>query len=95
MKTATEFLAAFSRLPKVSRIRVVSEILEMDLMTDANLCESLQISAGQLRGCLRNGPPRGRSRNVLDLRTVRHIRVGGSRMWFRSSLMAAINGDTE
>lgn len=95
MKTANEFLAAFSSLPKIIRTQVVSKILKLDLMTDAEVAATLRISPGQVREHLRNGPPRGRTRNAFDIRTVRRLRIGRSRIWLRSSLMAAINGDTE
>ena len=62
-------------------------------MDDAELCETLQISVVTLRRYMQSGPPRKRYANTGDIRTIRHITVGGMRRWNRESAMAFINGE--
>ena len=64
-------------------------------MDDAELCEKLLISIVTLRKYMQSGPPRKRYANTGDIRTIRHITVGGMRRWNRESAMAFINGEED
>jgi hypothetical protein len=67
---------------------------EAELMTDGELCESLRISRVTLRKHLPEGPSRGRyGSDVEDVRTIRHIKIGGHRRWIRSEVHRFIHGE--
>jgi hypothetical protein len=63
------------------------------LMSDKELCDLLRIQPCTMRLHLAKGPPRKMNRNTGDIRTIRHIRVGGKRRWVRSSVMEFVYGD--
>lgn len=64
-----------------------------ELMTDAELCAALGISRHTLNRHLRQGPPRKRyGAESGDLRTVRHLNIGGQRRWVRKSVDEFIHG---
>jgi hypothetical protein len=99
VKTAQEFIAAITKLPPESRKRVQDAIRQdrslPDLMTDSEVAEVLRIKTDTLIRHLRNGHPRGLDRNVLDVRLIEHVKVGGKRRWLRASVIAAISGKNE
>ena len=96
MDQSAKLISALAKLPAESREKILAAAIpEIDLMTDLEVSKMLRITPRQLQRYVRNGPPKGRARNVLDLRTVRHFRVGGSRRWNRASFMAALSGRDE
>lgn len=67
---------------------------EEELLTDAELCERLKITPVTLRMYLRQGPPKKRHGKLAgDIRTIKHITVGGSRRWHKSAVNSFINGE--
>ena len=64
-----------------------------DTLTDQDLCELLKIKPRTLRALLQGGPPKAYDGdpNMLDVRDIRHVRVGRRRLWSRQSALALIN----
>ena len=84
-------------MPPESRMQIKNilkkEDIKDDLITDHELCEILKISSVTLRKYLREGPPRNRKRNVGDVRTIRHVSVGGQRRWSLKSIANFVYGE--
>lgn len=102
MQSDADFLNAVSQYPRTRREKIAAAILSEeadistdnslpDLLTDAELADLLRIKLDTLYKHLRHGPPRRRARNVIDIRTIRHVRVGGRRRWLRDAVLHAIN----
>lgn len=67
--------------------------LEEELLTDAELCALLRLKRDTMLRYLRNGPPRRRHGAAAgDIRTIRHIVIGGQRRWVRASVDDFIQG---
>ncbi len=64
--------------------------ISSNYIKDEDVCELLAISQDTLLRWLREGPPRAKKKNVLDLRKVKHVYIGKVRLWRQGSLMAAL-----
>ncbi len=62
------------------------------LLTDAELCERIDISYATLHNHLKNGPPSKRHANVPDVRTIGYVVKGGQRRWLESSVEKFLHG---
>ena len=57
------------------------------VLTDSEFCGLLKIHPSTMRRHLREGPPRKmHGPAVGDIRTIRHIYIGGTRRWLRNSV---------
>lgn len=60
-------------------------------ISDAELCELLEISYGTLYNRIKEGPPTKRHKNVPDLREIGYTVKKGQRRWFLDSVNDFLN----
>ena len=67
---------------------------EPTLLSDTSLCERLSISKSTLYRLIASGPPKTAHPDAQDIRTIRHVYVGGARRWHADSVTAFLNNET-